>query len=78
MFCACMYALTVLGLSLDLFGHLEMVHLERLRSILDHSANFWKFLDLWLYCLDVVCDYCRIVHVCGSGACGLGGGKVVT
>ena len=37
-------ALKVLGLSLDLLGHPVMVHLDRLRSICAHSANFWSLV----------------------------------
>ena len=38
-----MYALKVFGLSLDLFGHHIMPHLERFSSMCGHSTNFWSF-----------------------------------
>ena len=40
MFWDCMKALNVLGLSFDLLGHPVMTHLERFRSMWDHSADF--------------------------------------
>lgn len=51
-----MYALKLFGLSLDFLGHLVMTHLDRLRSMRDHSANFWS-LDLGLDVLYVIRDY---------------------
>lgn len=39
-FCDRMYALKVFGLGLDLLGRPVMAHLDRLKSICDHSANF--------------------------------------
>lgn len=41
-----MYALNVLGFSFDLLGHPVIVHFERLRSMCDHSANFYSFV-IW-------------------------------
>ena len=40
MFCDWMNALKMLGLNLDLLGQPVMAHLERFRSMCDHSANF--------------------------------------
>jgi hypothetical protein len=37
--CACMYALKVMSSKFDLFGHLVIVHLERLWSKCVHSDN---------------------------------------
>lgn len=45
MCCACMYALKVVGLKLNLFGHPVIAHLERLRSRCIHYDNF---LSLWI------------------------------
>ena len=43
-FCDWMYALKVFGLSLDLLGQHVMAHLDRLRSMSDHSTNFWNLV----------------------------------
>ena len=52
MFCDWMYALKVLGLSFDLLGHPVMAHLDRLRSMCDHSANFWSLVIWgWMCCM---------------------------
>lgn len=40
MCCAYMYALKVVGLKLNLFGHPVIMHLERLRSRFAHFENF--------------------------------------
>ena len=45
-FCNWMYALKVFGLDLDLLGHHVMAHLDKLRSICDHSTNYWS-LTIW-------------------------------
>ena len=39
MCCACMYALKVMSFKCDLFGHLVIVHLERLWSKCVHSES---------------------------------------
>ena len=39
-----MYALKVVGLSLDLFGHPVIAHLDRFRSMYDHCANLYSLL----------------------------------
>ena len=56
--CDWMYALKVFGLNLDLLGHPVMTHLDKLRFMCDHSANFWSFCYLGLDVLYVLCDYC--------------------
>ena len=45
-FCACMNALKIVGLSLALFGLHVIAHFVRFRSMCAHSANFWRLL-IW-------------------------------
>ena len=45
-----MYALKVVGLSLDLFGHPVIVHLDRFRSMYDHCANLCSLLICGCMC----------------------------
>lgn len=45
MFCDWIYALMVLGLSLNLLGHHVMAYFDRLRSMYDRFASFCS-LDL--------------------------------
>lgn len=40
-----MYTLKIVGFQFDLFGHLVIVHLEKLRSKYVHSENFQS---LWI------------------------------
>ena len=39
---ACMYVLKMVVFKFDLFGHLVIAHLERLRFRCAHSKNFWS------------------------------------
>ena len=47
---AYMYALKMVNFRFDLFGHLVIAHLERLRSRCAQSKNFWS-----LYICDWMC-----------------------
>ena len=40
----------MLGFSLDLLGHLVMIHFERLRSMCDHFANLWNLVTCGWMC----------------------------
>lgn len=52
MFCDWIYALKIVGLSLDLLGHPMMAYLEKLRSIFYHSANLWSLsICDWMFCM---------------------------
>ena len=51
-FCDWIYALKVVGLSLDLLGQPVMAHFERLRSMWDHSAYLCSlFICSWIFCI---------------------------
>ena len=52
MFCDSIYALKMFSLSLDLLGQPLMAHLERFRSICDHSAIFCNLsICGWICCM---------------------------
>ena len=59
----------MLGLNFDLLGYPVMTHFERLRSMCDHSANFYSLIIWsWMCCmlLDIMARssaYAVVVHV---------------
>ena len=71
-FCDWMYALKVVGLSLDLLGQPVMAHFERLRSMWDHSTYLCNlFICGWIFCiLSVIIikssAYAVVIHVEGD------------
>ena len=72
MFCNCMNALKVFGLSLDLLGQPMMAHFKRFRSLCDHYANFC-ILSIcgWICCMLSVMivrlsAYVVVVHMEGD------------
>ena len=49
-FCDWMYALKIVGLSLDLLGQPMMAYFERLKSMCDHYAYLWSLVICGCMC----------------------------
>ena len=72
MFCDCMNALKVFGLSLGLLGQPMMAHFERFKSLCDHYAKFC-ILSIcgWICCrlsimIAILSAYAGVVHMEGD------------